>query len=340
MPATKKFGLSTITALALAGAIFLTTGAGRPRSVERVDFGVTHTATTPAWDARVAPATDADIKEFRIPITHDTIEIASGVRYVGWTFGGTVPGPVIRVREGDLVRIKLVNEARDMAHSIDFHAARLPMDHAMKSIMPGDSLSFEFTASTPGAFMVHCGTGPVLMHIAQGMYLAIIVDPKDGWPGHVDKEFVVVQSEFYPKPSTADTSVREGDWTAMLDARATYVVFNGRADQYRSAPFQVDEGDKVRIFFVNAGPNRNSDFHIVGAIFDAVYPDGDPAHALHGVQTAMVPVGGGAVFETTFAKGQSGEGHYAFVTHSFADASRGAVGIIQVGRPKLMAAGH
>lgn len=340
MLTARKFGLTVTASLALAGALFLTTAAGRNRSVERVDFGVRRTATTPAWDARVAPASDAGIKEFRIPITHDTIEIASGVRYVGWTFGGTVPGPVIRVREGDLVRIKLVNEASGMPHSIDLHAARLPMDHAMKSIMPGDSLSFEFTATTPGAFMVHCGTAPVLMHIAQGMYLAIIVDPKGGWPGDADKEFVIVQSEFYPKPSAADTAVREGDWNAMLDGKATYVVFNGRADQYRTAPLQVDEGDKVRFFVVNAGPNHDSDFHIVGAIFDTVYPDGDPSHALHGIQTQMVPVGGGAVFETTFARGQSGEGHYAFVTHSFADATRGAVGVIQVGHPKLMAAGH
>jgi nitrite reductase (NO-forming) len=340
MLTAKKFGLTATASLALAGAFFLTTAAVRSRTVERTDFGVTRTATTPAWDARVAAASEAGIKEFRIPITHDTIEIANGVRYVGWTFGGTVPGPVIRVREGDVVRIKLVNEASGMPHSIDLHAARLPMDHAMKSIMPGDSLSFEFTATTPGAFMVHCGTAPVLMHIAQGMYLAIIVDPKGGWPGSVDKEFVLVQSEFYPKASAADTSVREGDWNAMLDGKATYVVFNGRADQYRTAPLQVDEGDKVRFFVVNAGPNRDSDFHIVGAIFDTVYPDGDPAHALHGIQTQMVPVGGGAVFETTFAKGQSGEGHYAFVTHSFADASRGAVGVIQVGHPKLMAAGH
>ena len=340
MRITKPLGLTAATALALAGTFFLTTAARRSRTVGRVDFGVTRTATAPAWDARVAPASEARIKEFRIPITHDTIEIAHGVRYVGWTFGGTVPGPVIRVREGDLVRITLVNQAKGMPHSIDFHAARLPMDHAMKSINPGDSLQFEFTATTPGAFMVHCGTAPVLMHIAQGMYLPIIVDPKDGWPDRADREFVVVQSEFYPKPSAADTTVREGDWSAMLDGKASYVVFNGRADQYKTAPLQVNEGDRVRIFFVNAGPNRDSDFHIVGAIFDTVYPDGDPDHALHGIQTQMVPVGGGAVFETTFEKGQSGEGHYAFVTHSFADATRGAVGVIQVGHPTLMAAGH
>jgi nitrite reductase (NO-forming) len=340
MQILKKVTLTAIAALGLGALAFLTTGSHRGSTIERVDFGVTRTATTPAWDARVQPASDAPIKAFRIPMTHDTIEIAPGVKYVGWTFGGTVPGPLIRVREGDLVRITLVNEAKDMPHSIDFHASRIPMDHAMKPVAPGDSLSFEFTATTPGAFMVHCGTAPALMHIAQGMYLPIIVDPKGGWPGRVEREFVVVQSEFYPKASAKDSTIAEGDWNAMLKNEATYVVFNGRSGQYQTAPLQVEEGDRVRFFVVNAGPNRSSAFHIVGAIFDQVYPDGDPAHVLHGIQTQLVPAGGGVVVETRFAKGQSGAGHYAFVTHVFADASRGAVGVIQVGHPKVMAAGH
>lgn len=322
-----------------AAAMSLTAAARRP-AVERVDFGVTRTATTPAFDASVRPVSKAAVKEFRIPMTHDTIEISEGVRYVGWTFGGTVPGPVLRVREGDLVRITLVNEAEGMPHSIDFHASRIPMDHAMKSIAPGDSLSFEFQATTAGVFMVHCGTPPVLMHIAQGMYLPIIVDPKGGWPTKVDKEFVLVQSEFYPKASIVDTAVLEGDWDAMLDNRASYVVFNGRANQYQAAPLIVDEGDRVRLFVMNAGPNRSSAFHVVGAIFDAVYPGGKPSEAIHGLQTWDVPVGGGTVFETTFEKGMSGEGTYAFVTHVFADASKGAVGLIKVGNPAQMAAGH
>jgi nitrite reductase (NO-forming) len=324
----------------IATAAMSLTAATRRPEVERVDFGATRTATAPAFDASVRPVASAAIKEFRIPMTHDTIEISKGVRYVGWTFGGTVPGPVLRVREGDLVRITLVNEAVGMPHSIDFHASRIPMDHAMKSIAPGDSLSFEFEATTAGVFMVHCGTAPVLMHIAQGMYLPIIVDPKGGWPTRVDKEFVLVQSEFYPKASTGDTAVREGDWEAMLDNRASYVVFNGRADQYKAAPLAVDEGDKVRLFVMNAGPNRSSAFHVVGAIFDAVYPGGKPSEVIHGLQTWDVPVGGGAVFETTFERGMSGEGTYAFVTHAFADASKGAVGLIKVGNPAQMAAGH
>ena len=335
-----KLALAAVLALALGAGSFLTAEARRATTVERVDFGVTRTTTTPAFDARVAPVSRAGIKEFRIPMTHDTIEIATGVKYVGWTFGGTVPGPVIRVREGDLVRVNLVNLARDMPHSIDFHASRIPMDHAMKSIAPGDSLLFEFTATTAGTFMVHCGTPPVLMHIAQGMYLPIIVDPKDGWPGTVDKEFVLVQSEFYAKASAADTAVREGDWDAMLENRAGYVVFNGRANQYKDQPLKVDVGDKVRFFVMNAGPNRGSAFHVVGAIFDNVYVDGNPAAPLHGVQTQQVPAGGGAVFEATFEEGMSGEGHYAFVTHAFADASKGAVGMIVVGRPAMTTAAH
>ena len=134
----KAFAIALTLAAAFA-AVHTSGLIGRPVA-ERTDFGVTRTATTPAFDATVAPATRSSVKEYRIPMTHDTIEIANGVKYVGWTFGGTVPGPVIRARQGDLVRITLINEAADMPHSIDFHASRIPMDHAMKSILPGDSL--------------------------------------------------------------------------------------------------------------------------------------------------------------------------------------------------------
>jgi nitrite reductase (NO-forming) len=307
----------------------------RAPRVDFVDFGKTVTPTQPTYQAAVPPVADAPIKEFRIPITHATIQVAEGVSYAGWTFGGTVPGPVIRVRQGDLVRIRIVNES-PMPHSIDFHAARIPMDRAFKTVAPDDSLSFEFQARDPGAFMVHCGTPPVLLHIMQGMYLPIIVDPAGGWPGRVDKEFVVVQSEFYAtKP---DSGPAQPDFNAALNRQASYVVFNGRAFQYQKAPLKVAVGDRVRLFVVNAGPNFTSDFHVVGTIFDRVYPDGDPAHALEGVQTYGIPAGGGAVFQTTFAKDAGGEGMYAFVTHAFADAAKGAVGVIQVGAPQHVTA--
>ena len=323
--------------LTLGVGFLLLTGAGRPEEAYRVDFGVTRTAVTPAYDAAVAPVERARIKEFRIPMSHDTIEIAQGVRYVGWTFGHTVPGPVLRVRQGDLVRINLVNEAENMPHSIDFHASKIPMNHAMKSIAPKDSLQFEFEATTAGVFMVHCGTPPVLMHIAQGMYLPIIVDPEGGWPTRADREFVLVQSDFYPRGSVTDSTVMEGDWAAMQEADPTYVVFNGKAFQYTREPLKVDVGDRVRLFVMNAGPSIRSDFHVVGNIFDRVYPGGNVSQVIEGVQTWTVPTGGGAVMELEFKEGQAGEGSYAFVTHAFADANKGAVGSIQVGHPATMA---
>ena len=153
--------LSTTIAFSAAAALALTaTAARRKPTVARVDFGKTITATNPAYNARIGPVADPGIKEFIIPISHDTVEIAKGVKYEGWTFGGTVPGPVLRVREGDLVRIKVVNKA-PMPHSIDFHAARIPANVAYRMINPGDTISFEFTARDPGAYMVHCGTPPV-----------------------------------------------------------------------------------------------------------------------------------------------------------------------------------
>src|SRR6266487_3306148 len=217
---------------------------------------------------------------------------------------------VIRVREGDLVKIKLVNEA-SMPHSIDFHAARIPMNKAFRTILPKDSLSFEFTPRDPGAYLVHCGTPPVLLHLMQGMYLPIIVDPKGGWPGKGQEEFVIVQSEFYVQGG--DSALPgQANWQRALDRQASYVVFNGRAFQYQEHPLHVDVGDRVRLFVVNAGPSFTSDFHIVGA-----------------------------VFETVFDRAASGEGTYAFVTHAFADAAKGAVGLIQVGAPQQVAGmGH
>jgi nitrite reductase (NO-forming) len=324
--------VSTAVLTATAG---FTGNAVRAHKIERIDFGRTVTATAPAYDATLPSSSDAGIKEFRIPITNATIQIANGVKYQGWTFGGTVPGPVVHVRQGDRVRINVVNEA-DIPHSIDFHAARIPANVAYRMILPKDSLAFEFVARDAGAFMVHCGTPPVTMHLMQGMYLPIIVDPKDGWGTTADKEFVLVQSEFYTKP-TADSAVVQADWNAEKMKQATYVVFNGRAGQYKDHPLQVAVGDRVRFYVVNAGPNFDSDFHIVGAVFDRVYPDGNPSHALEGVQTYPVPAGGGAVFETVFEGGASGEGIYPFVTHSFADAEKGAVGMIQVGTPKQFA---
>jgi nitrite reductase (NO-forming) len=329
---TRVLMTSIVALTGLVGGALVLIAARRGDTVQTFDFAKQITRTDPAFAARLAPASDAAIKVFRIPIKDATIEIAKGVAYQGWTFGGTVPGPALRVRVGDKVRVTVVNES-PMPHSIDFHAARIPANVAYRMILPKDSVQFEFTARDAGAFMVHCGTPPITMHLMQGMYLPIIVDPKGGWGTKADKEFILVQSEFY---ATGD-SVMQPDWKAEQAKNATYVVFNGRAWQYKDEPLRVDVGDRVRIFVMNAGPNFPSDFHIVGAVFDRVYPDGDARHVLAGVQTYSVPPGGGAVFETVFDKSASGEGLYPFVTHAFADAEKGAVGIIQVGTPRQFA---
>jgi len=328
-----------VLAVVILGAVAI--GAFRnaqPQRVQNVDFAQTPVSTDPTYPATVAPAGDAPVKAFRIPIQDAKVEIAAGVTYAGWTFGGTVPGPAIRVRQGDRVRVTVVNQA-SMPHSIDFHAARVPMNVDFRMIMPRDSISFEFVARDPGAYLVHCGTPPVLLHLMQGMYLPIIVDPKGGWPGKADKEFVLVQSEFYVQRGDS-AQPGQPDWQHALDRQASYVVFNGKAFQYQSTPLQVNVGDRVRFFVVNAGPSFTSDFHIVGAIFDRVYPDGDPGHALAGVQTWGIPAGSGAVFETHFAADGSGAGTYAFVTHAFADAAKGAVGLIHVGDGPVVAMAH
>ncbi len=332
----RKAATAIVVALSV-GVVAFTMAGARNNRIEVVDFSRVARATRPAFDARLAPASDAGIKTFRIPITDAIIDIAPGVPYGAWTFGGTVPGPVIRVRAGDEVHITVANQS-SIPHSIDFHAARIPANVAYRTIMPNDSIVFAFTARDAGVFMVHCGTPPVTMHIMQGMYLPIIVDPRGGWGTTANEEFVIVQSEFYTKADATGRAVpAQPDWQAAMAKTPAYVAFNGQAFQYKEHPLQVNVGDRVRLFVINAGPNLASDFHVVGAVFDRVYPDGDPSHALTGVQTYAVAPGGGAVFETVFERDGSGEGLYPFVTHSFADAEKGAVGMIQVGAPKMYA---
>ena len=169
--------------------------------------------------------------------------------------------------------------------------------------------------------MYHCGTAPVALHIANGMYGAIIVDPRQGRTPA--KEFVFVQSEFYTK--ALPDSTRTIDWEKLLGLAPDYVVFNGREAEYAHHPIDVRVGERLRMYVVNAGPNRFSAFHVVGAIFDRVYLDGSLAHPLEGVQTVTVPVGGGAIFETQLVEA----GTYPFVSHAFADATKGAVGMFK-----------
>jgi len=271
-------------------------------------------------DPAAPPRSTSRVHRLRVAIKHAKIPIAEGVTYDAWTFDGRVPGPVLRVTQGDTVDFTLVNEA-PMPHSLDFHAAEIAPSRAYVNLMPHDSLHYRFVARVPGAFMYHCGTAPVALHIANGMYGAIIVDPRQGRPAA--KEFVFVQSEFYTK--TLPDSTRTIDWEKLLGLAPDYVVFNGREAEYAHHPIQVRVGEPLRLYVVNAGPNRFSAFHVVGAIFDRVYIDGSLARPLEGVQTVTVPVGGGAIFEAHLVEA----GTYPFVSHAFADATKGAVGMFR-----------
>lgn len=275
--------------------------------------------------AEAPPRSTTRLHRIRLETTHVRHTVAPGVVYEAWTFGGQVPGPALRVTEGDSVDFTIVNRSL-MPHSMDFHAAEIAPSRAYVNVMPNDSLHFGFVARTPGAFMYHCGTAPVAAHIANGMYGALIVDPATPRPRA--REFVLVQSEFYLGPKTGRDSVHSLDWQRMLDLAPDYVTFNGVASQYATHPLQVDVGEPLRFYVVNAGPNRVSSFHVVGAIFDRVYVDGFGA-PLRGVQTFEVPVGGGMIFDARLVQ----EGIYPFVSHAFADATKGAVGMLRAGNP-------
>jgi nitrite reductase (NO-forming) len=230
------------------------------------------------------------------------------------------------VRQGDTVAFTLVNRA-PIPHSLDFHAAEIAPDKYYRNLKPNDSIQYRFVARVPGAFMYHCGTAPVALHIANGMYGALVVDPAT--PRPKAKEFVFVQSEFYLAATKDANGAATIDWNKMLTLAPDHVVFNGRAGQYAEHPLEVRPKELVRMYVVNAGPNRISSFHVVGGIFSQVFNDGSMASPLRGVQTVNVPVGGGAIFETRLYE----PGDYPFVTHAFADATKGAVGVLRAVGP-------
>lgn len=282
--------------------------------------------------ARLVPAERTKVHRIRLEMAHTTVTIAPGVSYAAWTFGHTVPGPPLRVRQGDTVAFTLINRA-NIPHSMDFHAAEIAPSKYYVNVMPNDSLQYKFVARVAGAFMYHCGTAPAAMHIANGMYGALIVDPAK--PRPPAKEFVLVQSEFYLSPNVGPDKPRTLDWQKLLGLAPDHIVFNGRASQYATHPIDVRPSELVRLYLVNAGPNRISSFHVVGGIFERVFEDGSQANPLVGVQTVNVPVGGGSIFEVRLRE----PGDYPFVTHAFADATKGAVGVLRALAPGKASAG-
>ncbi len=276
--------------------------------------------TTPR-SAAVEPAGPERTKQLRIEAIESTLEIAAGIQYNAWTFGNTVPGPVVHVRQGDTVEFTLKNSGKQ-GHSIDFHSAQTPWDVNYVTIIPGDSLSFSWKASFPGVFMYHCGTPPVLHHIGNGMYGAVVVDPDP--PLEPAREYALVQSEFYTKPGVGGTW--DADVDKMKAARPDLMAFNGIAFQYKDNPLPASVGEKIRLYVMNAGPTLFSAFHVIGAIFDRVLVDGNPHNPLVGVSTYTVAPGQGCTFELTIPEA----GKYPFVSHSFAYTELGAVGLLEV----------
>jgi len=255
------------------------------------------------------------------------MEVAEGKWMNLWTFGGTVPGPVVRVTEGDLVKFTLQNNG-SIPHSMDFHSAEIAPNRAYRTIQPGESISFTFRAKHPGVFMYHCATAPVLHHIGNGMYGMMIVEPKD-LERPPAREYAIVQSDLY-----FGGQGKVGDLAKMEAKTPDWIVFNGFANQYLDDPLIADPGERVRLYVLNAGPSIWSAFHVIGTVFDSVWQEGivrtGPA------QTVNLAPSQGAVIEFSMEE----EGIYPFVTHAFGDAVKGAIGSFMVGNPKVASGGH
>jgi nitrite reductase (NO-forming) len=271
----------------------------------------------------------------RVIVNLETTEVTGtltdGVRYAFWTFNGTVPGPLVRVRVGDMVQIHLKNsEGSRNPHSIDLHAVTGPGGGAaVTQLGPGQAGAFEFKALNPGLYVYHCATPSVPMHIANGMYGLILVEPEAGLP-RVDREFYVMQGEFYTKGKTLAAGLQPYDHEKNRNERPEYVVFNGRMgslldDKALSAKL----GETVRLYVGNGGPNLVSSFHVIGEIFDKVYTEGgigqqEPAH---NIQTTLVPAGGAAIVEMKLQV----PGRFLLVDHSIVRAmDKGALGMLHV----------
>lgn len=272
--------------------------------------------------ADLAPVAGGTVHKAELHAARATVEVAPGVKQQMWTFGGTAPGPTLHGKVGDVFEITLVNDDPSMGHGIDFHAGSLAPDEPMRTIQPGERLVYRFRAEKAGAWLYHCSTAPMLQHMGNGMYGAVIIDP----PGlkKVDHEYVLVSSELYlgtPGSTAQVTKMRQDTPDAW--------VFNGIANQYTQRPLTVKAGDRARFWVVAAGPSDGIAFHIVGTVFDTVYKEGayllEPDQA-GGSQALDLATAQGGFVETTFPEA----GHYAFVDHDMRHAEAGAHGMVEV----------
>jgi nitrite reductase (NO-forming) len=253
--------------------------------------------------------------------------IADGVGYKYWTYNGTVPGPMIRMRQGDTVELSLRNALDSpLTHSIDSHAVTGPGGGAkVTQTPPGGTSSFRFRAIKPGAYVYHCASPMIPHHIANGLYGLMVVEPPEGWP-KVDREFYVMQGDFYLNGDPAQKGLHEGSVTKMLTEKPDYVVFNGSVGALaKENALKARVGETVRIFFGVGGPNVTSSFHVIGEMFDRVYPEAGSEYATN-VQTTMVPAGGAAIVDFKLEY----PGTYILVDHSLARLQKGGAGFLEV----------
>jgi len=284
-------------------------------------------------DATLPPLSPARLHTLTLTVREVNVEVAAGVWQRRWTFNGHSPGPTLHGRVGDIFDITLVNEG-SIGHSIDFHAGSLAPEGPMRTIEPGQRLTYRFTATRAGAWLYHCSTMPMSAHIAAGMNGAVIIEPA-GLP-KVDRSFVLVQSEVYLQSHATDAaSAKEVNADAVNAGDPDYVVFNGLANGYDRVPLSVRAGQRVRFWVVDAGPSRSSSFHVVGAQFDTVYREGGYllrrgrdglGGTAGGAQVLGLHAAEGGFVETVFPE----QGRYALVSHAMVDAERGAHGVVQV----------
>ena len=273
-----------------------------------------------------------------LEVVEKTMRMADGVDYTFWTFGGTVPGSFIRVRQGDLVEFHLKNHpSSTVPHNIDLHAVTGPGGGAEATLaLPGHEATFTFTALNPGLYVYHCAFAPASLHVANGMYGLILVEPEGGMTP-VDREFYVMQGDFYTRGAHGEPGLQPFDLTKAIAEQPEYVVFNGSVGALTGDnALKVRTGETVRLFMGNGGPNLTSSFHVIGEVFDNVYTEGGTV-AQHNVQTTSIPAGGSAVLEFRAET----PGKLVLVDHAlFRAFHKGTVGLMMVeGEPQANAFG-
>ena len=281
--------------------------------------------SVPAPVDRRAPA----VVHVDLESTQTEIALPGGARYTAWTFNNHVPGPFIRARVGDTLEVAITNsDPTGMPHNLDFHAVSGPGGGgAVTTVVAGGHATARFKLLYPGLFVYHCGAAPVMVHLANGMYGLLLVEPEGGLPP-ADREYYVMQSEFYTTAPKDGSNVVEYSHQDGLDENPRYIVFNGGAPMINDTALAASVGERVRVYVGNAGPNKPSSFHIVGAVMDRVYREGDLISApARGLQTTLIPAGGAAVVEFV----PQAPGQYAFLDHAIFRLEKGAMGMFNVG---------